>query len=155
MTLLSQFSDELEALVARAAPAVASVKHQRGAGRLPATNAHMVDGQKSVRVRFPDGRHGKGTVVGRDGATDIAVLRIDMATPATLSLRERDDVRVGQMVVAIGNPLGFVQTDAAINPGNSGGPLVDASGRMVGINTAIAAYATGRLRSNVAAGGRS
>ncbi len=179
MGLLSQFSDELEALAARAAPAVASVRHKRGAGSATVvapdgylvTNAHVVDGQKSVRVRFADGRRNGAIVIGRDGATDIAVLRVEGGpTPNTLALRERDDVRVGQIVVAIGNPLGFersvsigvvsatgrafpvaegrvfdgfVQTDAAINPGNSGGPLVDADGRVVGINTAIAAYAQG------------
>ncbi len=178
MSVLQQMSDDLEALVRRAAPSVASVGHARGAGSATVltpdgyllTNAHVVDGQTELRVRFADGLRLPARIVGRDIATDLAVLRVDAGGLPALPVRERPDVRVGQVVVAIGNPLGFersvsigvisatgrampvakgnlfdgfVQTDAAINPGNSGGPLVDADGRMVGINTAIAAYAQG------------
>ncbi|MBM3507657.1 MAG: trypsin-like serine protease [Alphaproteobacteria bacterium] len=178
MTLLRQLSDELESLVARAAPAVASVRHGRGAGSatvvapdgyLP-TNAHVVAEQKTVAIRCADGWRGIGAVIGRDPVTDLAVLRVDAPALRALPLRERNDVRVGELVVAIGNPLGFersvalgvvsstgrafplsegrlfdgfVQTDVAINPGNSGGPFVDAHGRIVGINTAVAAHAQG------------
>ena len=178
MSVLRQLSDELEGLVRVTAPSVASVGHPRGAGSATVlapdgyllTNAHVVDGQTDLRVRFADGQRLPARTVGRDIATDLAVLRVDAAGLPALPLRERPDVRVGQLVVAIGNPLGFersvsigvisatgramplakggvfdgfVQTDAAINPGNSGGPLVDTEGRVVGINTAIAAYAQG------------
>ena len=178
MSVLRQFSNELEELVRGAAPGVASVAHARGAGSATVlapdgyllTNAHVVDGQAELRVRFADGRRLPARIVGRDIATDLAVLRVDAAGLPALPLRERPDVRVGQLVLAIGNPLGFersvsigvvsatgrampvatggvfdgfVQTDAAINPGNSGGPLVDSEGHVVGINTAIAAYAQG------------
>ena len=171
MGILRQFSDELEALAARAAQAVASIRHGRGSGSATVvapdgyllTNAHVVEGQKTVAVRCADGWRGTGTIIGRDPATDLAVLRVEAGDLKPLTLRERNDVRVGELVVAIGNPLGFersvaigvvsatgrafplsegrmfdgfVQTDAAINPGNS-------DGRVVGINTAIAAYAQG------------
>jgi S1-C subfamily serine protease len=176
MSALRQFSDELEALVARAAPAVASVRYRRGADSATVvapdgyllTNAHVVEGQKTVAVRCADGWRGTGAVVGRDSATDLAVLCVAAPALPALALRERNDFRVGELVVAIGNPLGFersvaigvvsatgrafplgegrmfdgfVQTDAAINPGNSGGPLIDTDGRVVGVNTAVAAYA--------------
>ncbi|MGI8663877.1 MAG: S1C family serine protease [Acidimicrobiales bacterium] len=128
------------------------------------TAAHLVDGAgKSVNVRLPDGTVRKGTVVGADDATDVAVVAIDATglQPATLATGVK--TIVGQVAVAVGSPFGFaqtvtagivsavgrsaqtpggaiemIQTDAPINPGNSGGPLADKRGRVIGINDQIA-----------------
>ncbi|MEY3273601.1 MAG: hypothetical protein RLZZ341_2507, partial [Pseudomonadota bacterium] len=126
------------------------------------TNHHVVQGASEIEVQLTDGRSAAATVVGSDPETDIAVLKIDL--PGALPVMRLGDVRalrVGDPVLAIGNPFNvgqtvtsgivsaldrtgagsqyqnFIQTDAAINPGNSGGALVDASGALVGINTAI------------------
>ncbi|HKQ62249.1 MAG TPA: trypsin-like peptidase domain-containing protein [Candidatus Polarisedimenticolaceae bacterium] len=178
MTLLRQLSDELQELVARTAPAVVTVLNGRGQGSgfvlapdgLLLTNAHVVDRARQLKVGIADGSEVEGRLVGADAATDLAVVRIDAATLPSLRLADRQRVRVGQLVVAIGNPLhfdrsvslgvvsaldrtlptpagrpleGLIQTDAAINPGNSGGPLVDADGEVVGVNTAIVPFAQG------------
>jgi putative serine protease PepD len=131
------------------------------------TNDHVVDGAQTVRVRFGDGTPVSARVVGVDPSTDLALLKIDPAgqklTP--LALGSSKDLKVGQPAIAIGSPFrlegtlttgvvsalgrsitapnnftisNVVQTDAAINPGNSGGPLLDASGRVIGINAQIA-----------------
>jgi serine protease Do len=178
MRSLADFSTELEALVAKSAPAVVGVEHRNGHGSGVAvsadgyvvTNAHVVRGARgSLRVRLQDGEALRAELVGRDTATDLAVLRVD-AKLAPLALADARRLRVGQLVLAIGNPLrfersvslgvvsaidrslpglegrlfeGLVQTDAAINPGNSGGPLVDAEGAVVGINTAVVPWAQG------------
>ena len=143
------------------------------------TNNHVVAGAEEIRVKLADGRELPVQVVGRDPKTDIALLKI--VTPVkdlqTLPLGDSDDVKVGQWVIAIGNPFGlaltvtqgivsatgrvigagpyddFIQTDAAINPGNSGGPLINLKGEVIGINTAIVAAGQGigfAVPSNIA-----
>ncbi|HEX5398741.1 MAG TPA: DegQ family serine endoprotease [Verrucomicrobiae bacterium] len=126
------------------------------------TNNHVVDGAKVVKVTLQDGRDFTAKVVGRDPKTDIAVVKIDADNLPVVPMADSGKVKVGDVVLAIGNPFGvgqtvtegivsakdrgnmgiedyedFIQTDAAINPGNSGGPLVDIDGRLIGINTAI------------------
>ena len=177
MTALEAFSSDLADLVARASPAVVGVEHRRGQGSgvvlaqdgFVLTNAHVAAGGGPLRVRLPGARAVRGELVGADERTDLAVVRADAGDLPALALSARR-LRVGEVVVAIGNPLGFersvstgvvsalhrnlrapkdgvleglVQTDAAVNPGNSGGPLVDASGAVVGITTAMLPWARG------------
>jgi serine protease Do len=126
------------------------------------TNNHVVDGAKEVKVTLADGRQFRAKVVGRDPKTDIAVVKIDANNLPTIPMADSQNVKVGDVVLAVGNPFGvgetvtegivsaknrggmgieqyenFIQTDAPINPGNSGGALVDIDGRLVGVNTAI------------------
>jgi Do/DeqQ family serine protease len=126
------------------------------------TNNHVVEGADEVRVSMVSGREYPAKVVGVDPGTDVAVLRIDASDLPVAVLADSTQLRVGDLAFAIGNPFGvgqtvtmgivsatertgfgiteyeeFIQTDAAVNPGNSGGPLVDANGRVIGINTAI------------------
>ena len=173
---LDALSDELEALVTRASRAVVGVEQGRGAGTgvvvaqdgYLLTNHHVAASGKSLRVRLPDGEAVKAELVGSDPPTDLAVLRVRGVELGHLTLAK--GARVGQLVVAIGNPFrfersvsvgivsatdrslpgpngsvfeGLVQTDAAINPGNSGGPLVNTSAEVVGINTAVIPWAQG------------
>jgi len=127
-----------------------------------ATNNHVVDGADKVTVTLDDGRELTARVVGRDAATDVAVVKVDAQNLPAITFADSAKVEVGDRVLALGNPFGigetvtsgivsatsrraglglayedFIQTDAAINPGNSGGPLVDIEGRLVGLNTAI------------------
>ncbi|MES1188365.1 MAG: trypsin-like peptidase domain-containing protein [Myxococcales bacterium] len=177
--LLAQLSGELEELVIKTAPSVVAVEHGRGQGTgvviagdgYVLTNSHVVHGEpRGTKVRLPTGEELAAELVGDDPESDLAVLRVSSAPLAPLALHESRRLRVGQLVVAIGNPLrfegsvtlgvvsaleralpgprgvlfeGLVQTDAAINPGNSGGPLLDASGAVVGINTAVIPQARG------------
>jgi serine protease Do len=125
------------------------------------TNNHVVENADEIKVAFSDGREFVGKVVGKDPKTDVAVLKIDAKDLPVVQFADSDNIEVGDLVLAVGNPFGvgqtvtmgmvsatgrgnmgldyedFIQTDAAINPGNSGGALVDAEGRLVGINTAI------------------
>jgi serine protease Do len=127
------------------------------------TNHHVIERADRIELTLYDGRTFRGTVVGRDPKTDLAVVRIDTTEPLPVAvLGDSDGVQVGQWAVAIGNPFGlghsltagvisgigrgdlglatfedYIQTDAAINPGNSGGPLLNIRGEVIGINTAI------------------
>lgn len=133
------------------------------------TNAHVVDGGASFEVQFSDGRVLAATLVGKDDATDIALLRVAPAGLTQIDVTNSDDVLVGDLVFAIGHPLGldqtltmgivsglgrtgigdgledYIQTDAPINPGNSGGPLIDSRGRLIGVNTAILSRSGGNV----------
>jgi serine protease Do len=127
------------------------------------TNNHVVDGADTIRVTLNDGREFTAKVIGHDPKSDVAVVKIDAKDLPFITIADSDKIEVGDLCLAIGNPFGigqtvtmgivsatgrgsvgvgteyedFIQTDAAINPGNSGGALVDAEGRLVGINTAI------------------
>jgi S1-C subfamily serine protease len=137
------------------------------------TNAHVVGSSGHGTALFSDGSSGPFTVVGADPLSDLAVLRADGGTPQQAELGEADELVVGQLVVAVGSPLGLagsvtagvvsalgrslptrsgsaarlvedvIQTDAALNPGNSGGALADARSRVIGINTAVAGVGLG------------
>jgi S1-C subfamily serine protease len=134
------------------------------------TNAHVAAGAHELELGFTDGSTTAAHVVGVDHATDLAVIRASVPAPRVAEFGSSAGLRVGQLVVAIGNPLGFsstvsagvvsalgrtmrardgrameniIQSDVALNPGNSGGPLVDSRGRVVGVNTAIILGAQG------------
>ncbi|MHB8893027.1 MAG: S1C family serine protease [Candidatus Limnocylindrales bacterium] len=135
------------------------------------TNRHVVSGADTLVVELKDGRRFDGRVYGIDTLTDLAIVKVDAAGLPTAPIGKSDGLKIGQLVVAIGSPLGtysfsvtsgivsgkgrdiqvddgtrisnLIQTDAAINPGNSGGPLVDAAGSVVGVNTAVATDSSG------------
>lgn len=169
----------------RLLPSVAalSVRGRRGTGAGSAvafttdgfllTSAHVVAGAESGTAAFADGRSTRFTVVGADPLSDLAVLRAETSGVTTAELGDADELRIGQLVIAVGNPMGLagsvtagvvsglgrslpardgrhvrliddvIQTDAALNPGNSGGALADSDGRVVGVNTAVAGYGLG------------
>lgn len=183
----------------RAAPSVVSVyasnsRARRGSARrydttqgsgvivaadgLIVTNLHLIDDAEVINVALPDGRLLIGEAIGQDAETDLAVVRIPASGLPALSLRQAPSPRVGDVVLAIGNPFGvgqtvtqgivsaigrrvaggtawqdFIQIDAAINPGNSGGALIDTRGVLVGVNTAVflGEPARGPSRSSIAA----
>ena len=134
------------------------------------TNNHVVEGADEIAIQLSDGRKALAQVIGTDPDTDLAVLRIGLADLPVITLGNSDQLQVGDVVLAIGNPFGvgqtvtsgivsalgrtqlgintfenFIQTDAAINPGNSGGALVDVQGRLMGINTAIYSRSGGSM----------
>ncbi|PMP67468.1 MAG: serine protease [Thermodesulfobacterium geofontis] len=143
---------------------------QRGAGSgfiisqdgYVVTNNHVIQGAQKITVKLLDGRNFEAKIIGTDPFSDIALLKIDAKNLPTLTLGDSDSIKVGEWVIAIGNPFGlshtvtvgvvsakgrsgigisdvedFIQTDAAINPGNSGGPLLNLKGEVIGMNTAI------------------
>lgn len=183
---MSEELDAYSATVVRVAetvlPSVASlrVRTRRGQGAGSAsvitddgfllTSAHVVEGAEGADAEFADGTEVRTDVIGRDALSDLAVLRSRGAVPPALTLGDAAQLRVGQLVVALGNPLGLagsvtagivsalgrslptragrvvdevIQTDAALNPGNSGGALADSTGHVVGVNTAVAGVGVG------------
>ncbi len=134
------------------------------------TNNHVVEAAQEIEVALSDGKKLRAKVVGTDPETDLAVLKADAEKLPAITFGQSDELKVGDVVLAIGNPFGvgqtvtmgivsalgrtqlgintfenFIQTDAAINPGNSGGALVDANGNLIGINTAIYSRTGGSL----------
>jgi serine protease DegQ len=139
------------------------------------TNNHVIESADQIEVALADGRRVNAKVIGSDPDTDLAVLRMEIDDAPAITFGNAEQLNVGDVVLAIGNPFGvgqtvtmgivsalgrthlgintfenFIQTDAAINPGNSGGALVDARGELVGINTAI--YSTNRQGSSLGIG---
>src|SRR5256712_255198 len=176
--LLDAYSQAVIRVVERVAPSVVDVRRGRSGGSgvivtpdgYALTNAHVVDAAQAVEVTLGTGKEARAQVVGTDAATDLAVIRIGESGLQAAELADTESLRVGQLVIAIGDPLGFhstvttgvvsalgrslrardgrvienvIQTDAALNPGNSGGPLVDTHAKVIGINTAIIPMAQG------------
>ncbi|BEK88864.1 trypsin-like peptidase domain-containing protein [Nocardia seriolae] len=178
---LDSYSRTVIAVAKSVTPHVASVQTRRGGGSAVAftddgfllTHAHVVGEASGGTVVFADGQESKFDVVGVDPLSDLAVLRARAGAPASVTLGDADRLVVGQLVVAVGSPLGLagsvtagvvsalgrsvpvgnrraarviedvIQTDAALNPGNSGGALADSAGRVVGVNTAVAGIGLG------------
>jgi S1-C subfamily serine protease len=182
---LDAYSRVVTGIATKLLPSVAalSVRTPRGAGAGSAvtftddgfllTNAHVVSGSSGGTAAFSDGIETKFNVVGSDALSDLAVVRVVSSDAPAAPLGDADKLRIGQLVVAVGNPMGLagsvtagvvsglgrslpardgrrvriidsvIQTDAALNPGNSGGALADATGTVVGINTAVAGYGLG------------
>jgi S1-C subfamily serine protease len=185
MDPLDAYSQVVTAVAERLRPSVGalSVRTSRGSGAgsgvvftedgFLLTSAHVVAGAQNGTVSFSDGTESRFDVVGADPLADLAVLRSRSVSVPPATLGDADQLRIGQLVVAIGNPMGLagsvtagvvsalgrsiparegrqvrliddvIQTDAALNPGNSGGALADSAGTVVGINTAVAGYGLG------------
>ena len=185
MDPLDAYSHVVTTVAARILPSVAAltVRTPRGAGAgsgvvftddgFLLTNSHVVAGATGGTAEFGDGNESRFDVVGRDPLADLAVLRVHGASAPPAVLGDADQLKIGQLVVAVGNPMGLagsvtagvvsglgrsiptrdgrtvrlidnvIQTDAALNPGNSGGALANAAGEVVGINTAVAGYGLG------------
>jgi S1-C subfamily serine protease len=186
--LLDAYSRAVTAVVDSVGPAVVSIHIGEGRGSSEfepsgagsgfvitpdgyiLTNSHVVANAREIRALFIDGRRLAATLIGRDPSTDLAVLRVSASGLPYTILIDSSGLRVGQLVIAMGNPLGFqstvstgvvsslgralrsqdgrlieniIQHTAPLNPGNSGGPLLDSRGRVIGINTAIIAMAQG------------
>jgi len=182
---LDAYSQVVTTVAAKVLPSVVAVavRTARGGGAGSAvlftedgfllTSAHVVAGASGGTATFSDGTESRFDVVGADSLSDLAVLRTRPVGAVPAELGDADRLRIGQLVVAVGNPMGLagsvtagvvsglgrslptrdgryvrliddvIQTDAALNPGNSGGALADSSGRVVGVNTAIAGYGLG------------
>ncbi len=183
-TLLDAYSQAVSTTVQQAGPAVVHIQARSGksgnggsgSGFLISpdgfvmTNSHVVHGANELRAQTPDGRESRGYLIGDDPDTDLAIIRIDLPDLHHLRFADSEKIAVGQVAVAIGNPLGLdntvtagivsalgrtfpartgrlidnvLQTDAALNPGNSGGPLLNTRGQVIGVNTAIIPAAQG------------
>ena len=182
--LLDAYSRAVTSTVRQAGPAVVHIQarsEKRGGGGsgsgflispdgFVVTNSHVVHGADELRAQTPDGRESRAVLIGDDPDTDLAILRIDLPQLHYLRFADAETIAVGQVAVAIGNPLGLdntvtagivsalgrtfpsktgrlidnvLQTDAALNPGNSGGPLLNTRGQVIGVNTAIIPAAQG------------